>query len=697
VEKYVVDIFKKKAIDIIDGYGTKSKAVVNELLEKIVYELKKDQNINKKNKITFTMQLWREMAKKQVFKKNSVLANKFSLDLIDQHMVTKVSKAYPRNIKFLSANPSSSAFLHGKLQKYDKVLDLRDNLEMICKDDMALALFTYLRAFHLEQIPLKNFKYIKKNNLYKLGRKTLLIFHEGLCEGFCPIHIYYLDAIIVEFLERDKCENKQIFTEKNIKEYERKSIKIIKNTLPSLNLHDLRKIIQLEYQLYHSPLELTLKLAKKYPKLHIAEIEYLFPHSMPTELLELESDNILWYKNTYKKGMEDEYEEDKPSVSLNEYLHKNFEIYDELKKILNVPYESKEFKKYLSKWYRYISKVSHKEEGVLLSILEATEMLLDKANPNERTKYILPKTLKEYLRISFQYAFKYMISEGDINDEVLRNIEIGIIHNDKLTLPSQRKYKRIINLFIKNKTSFNTLGKIQSAVHANRSLVFKDEIDKCIKTLILMDSQGLERKSKSNYVQMHQRAVFSMLLYYTGARKNELRSRLTKDIILIGQNTFVLDINIKGIRVQKSSEYDKGGGLKSIAAKRRIRFKIKDKNHAKILRKYLSIVEQKEYKFFFPKIRSKKRPIKIYKKRVMPENRIEKVGKILQTITCRYTPLHSLRHSYITNQMKYMSDRTKKRIEDMFELSSQAGHGGPEVTIEWYVHIGILKLMLDNF
>lgn len=212
-----------------------------------------------------------------------------------------------------------------------------------------------------------------------------------------------------------------------------------------------------------------------------------------------------------------------------------------------------------------------------------------------------------------------------------------------------------------------------------------------------LDSKGLKRKTSSNYVCMYQRAVFAMLLYYAGVRKNELRTRLTRDIVEIDDNTFSLDINIAGVKAQKSAEYDKGGGLKSVAAKRRIRFQIYDKEHAKILIKYLHRVEKKGCKFLFAKTKRKQKSIKVYKKMLISENNLDDIGKVLQNITPRYTPLHSLRHSYVTNKVKYMSDGVKKRVEDMFEVSNQVGHSSPEVTIEWYLHVGILKMMLDDF
>ncbi|RLA60832.1 MAG: hypothetical protein DRQ78_09175, partial [Epsilonproteobacteria bacterium] len=372
-----------------------------------------------------------------------------------------------------------------------------------------------------------------------------------------------------------------------------------------------------------------------------------------------------------------------------------------LKGVLQVPYEKREFKKYLNRWYKYINKVLEKEnkkeeKSVIVSILESTRLLLHKADKEESygKKVILPKTLKEYLRISFQYAFKYIIAEGDINEDVLKNIEMGIIYNDNLRLPTQRKYKRLVNLFIKNQTTFNTLNKIQSAIHINRSIIFKNEIDILIERLLDLDTKDLRRKTSSNAILMYQRVVFIILLYYTGARKNELRTRLVKDMTVIGKNTFSLDINLKGIGEQKLVEYNKGGGLKSTATKRRIRFQIDDDRHLKIIKRYLQGIEKKKCKFLFPGIQSKNKPIKIYQKKLMTESYIDDLGKHLQGITNRYTPLHSLRHSYVTNKIKYMLDGEINRVETIFELSNQIGHGSPEVTIEWYAHLGILKLMI---
>jgi len=50
-----------------------------------------------------------------------------------------------------------------------------------------------------------------------------------------------------------------------------------------------------------------------------------------------------------------------------------------------------------------------------------------------------------------------------------------------------------------------------------------------------------------------------------------------------------------------------------------------------------------------------------------------------------------LRHSYATNQLKYIYESSHYRIEDIFEISNQIGHSDPSVTMNYYMHIDLLR------
>jgi len=709
----MVDKFEALAMQAITEINANKDSVAIKMIKYIAKYYRTKEEVEKYKKITLTLKLWIEMSKKVEFKKYSTVAHTLSKRLKEQRIVSAQSIVYPKNIKFISVNPLSNAFVHAKFEHYDRVLLYRDNLLEKIRDDSIdsenrlLYIFMYLHVFHLEKIPLKYFNEIERKNLVNIPKRTLLIFCQKSTADFTPINIFMLDKNISEALNGFMKKVSKPFEDLSLDSLVIKIRSNLKQEFPLLSLSEIRKVIQLEFQLKRSPLSLTLMMASKYPKLQLHEIEYLYKGSIRQELLDIENKNISIYRNNFYINDDEDIVDEKKELS--DYLFQNLETYDILKECRKVPLDKKEFKHYLKRWYKFIAKSKKKEkDGFLLQILEFTEMLINKADSekvkeiNLRKKPIKPKTLKEYLRISFEFAFKYIVSEGEINAEVIRSIEVGIVHNDHLVLATQRKYKRVINIFIKNMTAFNSLEKIQSSIYINRSFVFKKEVDILFEMLQSKYEIGKSSNAKYNFIASNQRAVFALLLYYAGARKNELRTRLTSDIIAIGKNEFSLDINEDGIKKNKSTEGDKGGGLKTMSAKRRIRFKVLNGIHLKAISTYIKLLEEHGSLFLFPKIErkipeNKHEFNKVYKKKIMSESKIAEISKILQDITGRYTPLHTLRHSYATNSVGDMYKLEDKNTASMFELSERIGHKSPEVTMESYIHLGILKLTLDTF
>jgi len=707
----MVNRFKAKAMALVEGTtrlsdmekskdNEQNEESYEEIFIKMIKEIAKfyrdeiDESSNHNKKLKLTSGLWLTMSQKSLFKKYSSAAHVLSKKLKDKRIVAGSSVLYPKNIKFLSSNPLTNCFVHSDFSLYDNVLDYRDKLinerlsPNMQSEEFALYVWMYLRIFHLEQIPKKYFKYLCKENYYAIEEKRLFIFSMDKVGEYQPIEIYMIDsnmAVVFDRVYGDDGEMKieYIFSKKP-EDYEAKMKKILHKKFPGVSFSKIRKLMQLEYQLHHTPLSLTLKLSKKHPKVSVLEIKKMYPGFYAPKLLEIEKNNI----ETYRKLDEETAISDEEEIPLQKHLFENLEIYDHLKRIVNVPLDAKTFIKYLKEWQTFINKHTEREEGFLLKILEFTKILLDKADPTKRTKPIKPKTLKEYLRISFQYAFKYIVAEGDINEEIVKSIEEGIIYNDSLTLASQRKYKRVINVFLKNMTDFKSLKQIESVIHVRRSVVFKDEIDELIERIVEKDRGDIQKLTDKNFVIAYKNAVFALLLYYSGCRKNELRSRLVRDMVAIPANDFFIDINKKGISKLKKTEGDKGQSLKTHSAKRRVRFTVSDKKHFKIIKRYLSIVEKYKYNFLFPKHNMQTH--KIYKNKVITESSLNQIGEILQDITQRYTPLHSLRHSYATNKLKYIYESNHYRIEDIFEISNQIGHSDPSVTMNYYMHIDLL-------
>ena len=91
--------------------------------------------------------------------------------------------------------------------------------------------------------------------------------------------------------------------------------------------------------------------------------------------------------------------------------------------------------------------------------------------------------------------------------------------------------------------------------------------------------------------------------------------------------------------------------------------------------------EKHQYKFLFPKISDKGI---LLKKHVAKDEFFNDLSIKLQKFTNRYTPLHSLRHSFATNFLLENLNQDDPKI--IFKLSTIMGHADPDVTLRNYVH-----------
>ena len=83
-------------------------------------------------------------------------------------------------------------------------------------------------------------------------------------------------------------------------------------------------------------------------------------------------------------------------------------------------------------------------------------------------------------------------------------------------------------------------------------------------------------------------------------RKTELRTRMLNDIYMLDEETFVIDVNSKGFRETMKSTGETELKLKTSNARRRVKFKISDRNHLHIVKSYLRFLEERQFKFLFP-------------------------------------------------------------------------------------------------
>jgi integrase len=454
----------------------------------------------------------------------------------------------------------------------------------------------------------------------------------------------------------------------------------------------------------NSPLELTLKNFNIYPKITLKELDYLFPRKIPNSLIKLEQNNFDLFFNDIKTSNPEILSADDEDI--DDYLLKPFEILDELKKIkIDGKVEI-----FFNKKYRLIDKHLKKDDFFSEILMYIKKELFKKADKRFTNNPIKINTMREYMNTLFKYCFNILLKYNEINN--FAKIEINQkLEREKLTENSRNKYKEIINRFL-SKYSKSIL-KINSVIDIRRSIVFPDEFNKFINIVLEQDKKVFANENYK-FIKGLIRSVFAILLYNSGLRKNELRTRLQKDIIKIGDNEYIIYVDKQGFKeAKRSGKSDSDdSSLKNKNAKRKIRFKIENKEHNEIVAKYYNWITKNNYKFFFPLIAQEK-PLekqtdkekslekhiaqkRLLKRHIAKESFFNELSEILKQITNRHTPLHSLRHSFITF---WLLDKLKNKDYEkitMFELANIIGHAEIETTLKNYVHLDIIKVLLNR-
>lgn len=175
-----------------------------------------------------------------------------------------------------------------------------------------------------------------------------------------------------------------------------------------------------------------------------------------------------------------------------------------------------------------------------------------------------------------------------------------------------------------------------------------------------------------------------IIAFYSGMRKNELRSRLISDLHVDTDEVFI-SVNNKGLRTLNLK-------LKTITSKRRIEIKIQDENHTNIFHEWynLRINNYENNKYLF--IEKAKKTSFLTK--VINESVINELNECIKFVTKRYCSFHSFRHSFITNKIQnILSQKETTDPYEVLDLSLETGHVTPEVLFSTYVHFDLLILL----
>lgn len=705
---------EKTKKDIIDYLKkTEHENLVNLKIEIVNYILKNltEEDNFKDNKIYLGMPLWVKAHNNDNFKKHSDIVNSLVKDLKAKSFISKLSRDYPKNHVLFSVNPLINPFIKSRVSNIDKVIELRNGFLEKLKDfdfcnvkdknlEYEINLFIFLKLFFVEKIPNIYFEHLNRKNILYVNDKVIFVIKGKEENGFIPINTIVFDkfasSILLQIFPKNadslfKVHERFFSEDKDYNFYYNKLENYCKNN--NLSVKDIKNNISLEYILKYSPLSHTLKTKMRYPKVSLFEIEKLYPNSVNKELLQIEHNNYKIYRNINKDEDDNTTEiidDLDDELDLQTELNVKFDVYEKLKDIQKVPDEKKQITEYVNSWKNFMD-AKRNQDDRLFPIFNHLKHQLDKF----KSKKINSDTLRRYLRVLFDYCFDIFVKSKYL-EEAIKDSDYKLRNSSNIP-ETQIQYQSIIRLFFRDefKLEFN---KIDSVINYNRSVVFEDELDKVVRKLIYAD-----KKLYKDEISVYRRAVFTIISFYSGLRKGELFSRQFKDFSYIGYNKFYIDVNVKGINIinkylnkkdnkkEEEKVYKKVVSLKNSNAVRAFEFEITNTKHLNFVKKYYENIEKHEkIRFLFP---GNTKDLSISKYRVMNIPEINEINSILQDTTKRLTPLHALRHSFVTNEIKKLLDKKDRKIEDIFDLIFRIGHGEPETTMKYYAHLGLIKII----
>lgn len=666
------------------------EAIIN-VLQKSYFEL------DNSNKIIFTNHIITQMLRKEILVKNSIETGQVFEYLRKMKIISKRSQKFPKTNKHNDVNQLTSCISRVDFSVYENILDLRDEILQIILNESdestrELYLFYYLRLFSIKSYKKDVYENFSRTHIHNLNGTVVLIYDIQHSEEYREVKIVYFDRKLNDVLRDiffNKSENlfdkTDHYFEKGLNYFNNKLSDFLKDNCEKItgmsigvykeeSLKDLiQNQIQVEYQLYSTPVNITLEKHTLFPQTNYLELMKLFPEIIKEKKYEqIELENI----NKQRQHFTEEEEEDYiAELDLADYLNINTDAYIEFRdfKKFNKIDSRREYESYEKRLQKFIAK--NKNSFIFPQMFYHLQNIISKSKfCKDSQEKLAASTIYGQLNILFHACFQIIIKEGRLDVTVIEIIEQYI---DKYTNKKTKdKYLGIINPYL-NIFGFHIgANKGKNIVYARKSLILKKELDSLFELLVKEDSKkyNVNLLSSEGRFFVYQRFIFCMLMYYSGLRESELWSRGTRDTYILG-NEVVIDVNTNKL-VKK---------FKTQSAKRRVEFKIDDERYFDIFKEYLGLLEERDIKYLFPDISSAN---KISKKEVQSISYFLTCNLILQKITGRYTSLHSFRHTYVTNNLRKLTlKKNNIQKKDLYNLVNMIGHLGPDVSLRYYTHI----------
>lgn len=610
------------------------------------------------------------------YKKNSLQYN-FFLKLKKYALVHPRSSYYSKKLSLISINPNPAFIYKVRLSDVDIFLDAKEGLYHPEENTIEQQAYNDLRLFQATPLSAKEILKIDGQKIIFLDDETALLYFKNQSFMASSTLSYYLIRVsgksLIEFFKLQK--------EKNIDHpfiggIHEEVFQIFKeNNFGKLHISYIKMIGQNTHIYNSAPVHTVLNTSRNImSKLNISEIDHLYPGKVPSHLLESENTHI--EKSLKRPSIDDIDEESEPSLfSLQEF--------EQLETLRKIPLHEKTLSR------KQIPKVITELEAYLTSqdcskhhqyIVEYILFLIERT---ENKHEIRLSTFKGYLGLLDKHLFQKVSNLENIQQHELQNI-FDNLYRLQYKQKSIRKIRGLISGFFSYHSKTHNINLMDLSTYP-KSLVFADEIDSILERIEVEEREKHTRLGNRSRFIILQRQALILLAFYTGARKNELRSRLLSDLFYAeGESKFFLDINTDGMKKVKLQ-------LKTSNAKRRISFQIDNLSHLKIIIKFLKYRKKIKNKSPYLFLHIKKESNQI-KSKVMKESIFDELTTIIQSTTKRYASFHSLRHSYASYEALKILNSPVTNIYSFIDLSTKMGHESPEITFKIYVHATLILL-----
>jgi len=658
--------FRKELLSFISTNSENMKIVGNKLKLNIAFFDLFTKKLDKNNQV--------KSYDENKYYKNFARLKKFNL------VHQRSASSFAKSLTLKSINPNHTSLLVDDFEKIDIFASSKQFvLDLIKKNDQSSLsyLYVYLRLFAMQPMPQTLLGVLEGQNIISLAPNLCIHYielQENLLKKNEAYKLYIYDTEISYYAHYLSQAQGLIF--KNIEDYEKFFLEFKHGNFGKTHLKKLAYTARNHSVFTTSPLFATIYGGMaQCVKLTISELDKLFPNKIDSRLLEKEHEYI---KTVFSKQRAEEDEEDTLSIDLDhEDSISGFSIHE------------------IDSLMLFMRETSNVTNIKLLTAIKR-EILLYKKLDNSmhadmflnyvsyllklhELKKLRASTVRGYIWTLNKHLLKNIVRLDDIQPQELDSMHQKL-NSGRYKLASIRGITKILNRFFKYHEKqgilFNSI-----ALTYPKSLVFHDEFISILQVLHEDAKTKSARLGKHDKLMLLQKQVMIILAYYTGMRKNELRTRLLADLYIFEHELYV-DVNNKGLRKQKLK-------LKRPSSKRRIRFEV-DQESMQIIKEWyqLRLQLQKRSNYLFLKRSS----TGTFLNDVIEEAVFDEFNLIIKNVTQRYCTFHSLRHSYCTKQFEKFIDGSKQPYE-LLEHSIQMGHETPEVTIGSYFHADLLRVL----